>query len=146
MKKYLFGLAVCALALTLTGCGKVDKVTCSQTTKVTYVTSTVKVDAKIVDDKLKTMSIKSKLYIDKDYASLVNMLKSSLQKNLNNYKGKGVTVSVSTKDNEVYGEVDFDVNKMNSSARKNVNGYNANSKLTKEDLIKNLKKQGYTCK
>lgn len=139
MKKYLFGLSLCA-ALLLTGCGG-KTLKCTRTEEESGMKMSEEIVAKFKEDKISSIVLNAEIEVPDDMKELMDAFKSSLEEEFKGDNYKDAKVKIETKDNRIIAKVEMDATKLTKEQLEDIN-----LKDTFEEAKKSLEEQGYSCK
>lgn len=139
MKKTLL-TGVLSLVL-LTGCGKVEKIECTQSQKSFGVEMNQVINVEIKGNKFVNLDMTIDAVLPENLLSQKETFISSLEKTYAGMESKLGTVPTTT-ETENGAQIKYE---MNAEQAKKFAGTN-NTKVTKKEVIETFEKQGYTCK
>lgn len=141
MKKLSILLCLVSI-MVLTGCGsKNDEVVCTMKEEQSGITLDQEIKIKFKSNKVDTAEFVMNAKFDEEYKSYASYFVSTLESQFESYEDTyGITVNV--KETSDGAKIDF---KMDKSTYEKMYG-TADAAESKDDVISDLEKQGYTCK
>lgn len=143
MKKLMMVFVLALMTFVLTGCGT-ETLNCTMSQTQTGMTMNQEMNATFVNNEVTKMDIKINAELDETYATAMDQIKASIEENLKQYKENGGKVEVSSEGNTVEANVSLDLSKMSKDQKKALKMTDVYG--TKSATLKELEKQGYTCK
>lgn len=143
MKKKLYIMVLLLVMVSLTGCSS-KTLTCTKTSDESIYNLKEKITTKYGMFGVKNININMEMTLKDNSFINASVLEKTLDETYKELKENGAKVNISSKDNKVLVDINFDLKKMDNDKLKEIDLYNVNESY--EDAKKSFKKLGYTCK
>ena len=143
MKKRLYIMVLLLIMVSLTGCSS-KTLTCTKTSDESIYNLKEKITTKYGMFGVKNININMEMTLKDNSFINASVLEKTLDETYKELKENGAKVNISSKDNKVLVDINFDLKKMDNDKLKEIDLYNVNESY--EDAKKSFKKLGYTCK
>lgn len=137
--KKVISLGLLSLLL-ITGC--TNKVTCTMKSSETGRKVDTTINIKFNNDKVKIVNEKIVFKFDKDYVNTIDTSYDDIKESFKQYESeKGIDIDASKEKDSIIVNIKIDPEKQKDSTKNLID-----VESSKEDLIADLTKEGYTCK
>lgn len=137
--KKVISLGLLSLLL-ITGC--TNKVTCTMKSSETGRKVDTTINIKFNNDKVKIVNEKIVFKFDKDYVNTIDTSYDDIRESFKQYESeKGIDIDASKEKDSIIVNIKIDPEKQKDSTKNLID-----VESSKEDLIADLTKEGYTCK
>ena len=143
MKKRLYIMVLLLIMVSLTGCSS-KTLSCTKTSDESIYNLKEKITTKYGMFGVKNININMEMTLKDNSFINASVLEKTLDETYKELKENGAKVNISSKDNKVLVDINFDLKKMDNDKLKEIDLYNVNESY--EDAKKSFKKLGYTCK
>lgn len=145
MKKIIKSLVVICMVALLSGCGnKTERLTCTMTKIDSTMTLNQELIAIFNNNEVTNMDMYMKVEVSESYIPYMDTFKTSFEEQFKSYSDNGVKVDITTEENFINVDMNYDFKNMTTEQKKNLNALDVYG--TKEATKAALEKQGYTCK
>ncbi len=144
IKKIIMSVVLVVLALALSGCTKKETLVCTKDQDEAGVAINSKMEAIFEGNEVTNINLNVTAEVNSALSTYVPNMKNLIESQYEKYKKDGTMVNVTSKDNTIKADLTFDLKKMSSKDKKELDLID--TKGTKKATQRELEKEGYTCK